>query len=380
MTRWAWISVWLLWGCEAVNGRAGGDAGLPGLGEGGDEGGATDPADDDDGEGGHDDGAGTGHGLDDGDDDGAKFDLPNPDAGPLDCVDGRCGACSIPEHQPCDAGTNDPFVALGIGCAGELPVTTSADGPATARGIRTSFGSNATFDPREGSAYAVIGSGLVSELDQTTPTGDLDAFPTYCNDDLGAYDPGDTLPAPLRSNDVMGDCAADAALVGTGDCSKTVQEQFTQGDSANDYVELRLVVDVPDDVISFSYDFAFFSTEYPVYYGSTFNDMFVGWLESESWTGNVSFDGDGNPISLNAGFLDHKDDGGNLPELAGTCMRQHAGTDWLTTTAGVVPGETITVVFAIFDLSDSILDSYVFLDNFQWGCDPTDTPTTEPEG
>jgi hypothetical protein len=61
-------------------------------------------------------------------------------------------------------------------------------------------------------------------------------------------------------------------------------------------------------------------------------------------------------------------------------MKQHAGTHWLTTTAGVAPGEHITVVFAIFDLSDSILDSYAFIDNFQWGCDPTGMPSTEPEG
>jgi hypothetical protein len=88
----------------------------------------------------------------------------------------------------------------------------------------------------------------------------------------------------------------------------------------------------------------------------------------------------GNPISLNAGFLDFQDDGGNLPEFQGTCMRYHAGTKWLSTTAGVVPGESITVVFAIFDLSDSILDSYAFLDNFQWGCDGDSKPSTKPVG
>ena len=46
----------------------------------------------------------------------------------------------------------------------------------------------------------------------------------------------------------------------------------------------------------------------------------------------------------------------------------------------VTPGEHITVVFAIFDLSDSILDSYVFIDNFEWGCDGTDHPNTVPVG
>jgi hypothetical protein len=133
-------------------------------------------------------------------------------------------------------------------------------------------------------------------------------------------------------------------------------------------------------VTSFSYDLAFFTTEWPEYANSTFNDMYVGWLSSELWTGNISFDALGNPVSLNAGFLDFQDGGGALPEFAGTCMRQHAGTNWLATTASVAPGEVITLVFAIFDLSDSALDSYVFLDNFQWGCEPSGKPSTEPIG
>jgi hypothetical protein len=337
-----------------IGGVGGGDAGTAGD-DGGDG-----SADDDDG----------------GGDAGSKFDLPphDPD-GP-----GAPAECSLPEHMPCDDGTGDPFVALGLGCPGELEVHGSTQGPDTARGVRTSLGSTHAFDPTEGQAYAVIGSGLVAELDTETPDDDIAAFPTHCNDDLGDFDPGASLPAPLRTNDVEGDCSADAGLIGSGDCSNTIAEQFTQGDSANDYVELRFEVDVPKDVISFSYDFAFLSTEYPAYFGSTFNDMYVGWLESEAWTGNISFDAEGNPISLNAGFLDFKDDDGTLPELAGTCMRQHAATDWLTSTSGVTPGEHITLVFAVFDLSDSALDSYVLLDNFEWGCDPTLVPQTEPVG
>ena len=314
-------------------------------------------------------------------DDGPKFDLGTPDGGGPGpgCETDRC-ECTIPDHVPCDAGTDDPFHAMGLNCAGELQVVASVSGPEDAIGIRSSFGATATFDPREGSVYAVIGSGHVSELDSETPAGDSNAFPEHCNDDLGDYDPGASLPAPIEPVDVGGDCTATPNLLGTGDCSNTIQEQFDQGGEANDYVELRFELDVPPDVISFSYDFAFFSTEYPYYSGSAFNDMYIGWLESEAWTGNISFDATGNPISLNAGFLEYADDGADLPELDGTCMKQHAGTDWLTTTAGVVPGEHITVVFAIFDLSDSILDSYAFLDNFQWGCDPTGEPQTEPEG
>jgi hypothetical protein len=127
----------------------------------------------------------------------------------------------------------------------------------------------------------------------------------------------------------------------------------------------------------FSYDLAMFSTEYPDFYQTQYNDMFVAWLESEAWTGNVSFDEAGNPISLNAGFLDYKDAPNaydcpapcNAPELQGTAMQGHAGTKWLTTSAPVTPGETIELIFAVFDLSDGVLDTVVLLDNWLWNCD-----------
>nr|WP_255216144.1 choice-of-anchor L domain-containing protein [Pseudenhygromyxa sp. WMMC2535] len=173
-----------------------------------------------------------------------------------------------------------------------------------------------------------------------------------------------------------------------GDCSSTIDSQLNGG--AYDYTEIRIVADVPSTVNSFSYNLAFFSYEYPEYYGSQYNDMYIGWLESEVWTGNISFDAEGAPISLNAGFLDYRDanaandpecNGGcSAPELHGTCMEGHAGTKWLTTSAGVQPGETVTIVFAIFDMSDSILDSYAFIDNFQWGCEGDVPPETVPIG
>ena len=302
----------------------------------------------------------------------------------LPCAEGGdCDeACDAYEHTPCDDGTTDLFRAMGLGCPGDAEVTVSVDGTLAAMGVRTGFGNTDEWAPREGSAFAVIGSGFVTDLDSETPANDIDLGPTHCNDDLGdEYDKGLMLPAPIRTSDVLGDCATDPTVLGTGDCSSTIQDQFNQGGSANDYTEIRVVATVPPTNNSLSYDFAFFSTEYPAYYGSTYNDMYIGWLESESWTGNISFDDQGNPISLNAGFLDFRDDNGTgAPELAGTCMKRHAGTKWLSSTAPVTPGEQITLVLAIFDLSDSILDSYVFLDNFGWGCEGTSTPETKPVG
>jgi len=301
--------------------------------------------------------------------------------GEMPCAEGGdCGECIPSTHEPCDQGANNMVAALGLNCPGDSEVEVTTSGNPAAMSVRTSFGGTGEWAPREGSAFAVLGSGFTTDLDLETPGGDFDVDPTHCNDDLGSYDPGGTLPAPIQTIDVGGDCAMNPALLGTGDCSNTINSQFSQGGGANDYTEVRIVASVPPTNNSLNYDFAFFSTEYPYYYGSPFNDMYVGWLESESWTGNISFDNDGNPISLNAGFLDFRDDGASLAEFDGTCMKQHAGTKWLQSVAPVTPGETITLVLAVFDLSDSILDSYVFLDNFGWGCEGEDTPSTTPVG
>ena len=53
---------------------------------------------------------------------------------------------------------------------------------------------------------------------------------------------------------------------------------------------MRIEGAVPEGQNSISYDFAFFTVEYPFYFGMPFNDMYIGWLESENWTGNISFD------------------------------------------------------------------------------------------
>ncbi len=303
--------------------------------------------------------------------------------------------CVVGEHQPCDSASQDPLQAIGLNCPGEMMVQGATMGSASAIGVRKSFGGTDAFAPREGEQYLVLGSGRVDELDSETPNSDGEFDhddPTYCNDDLGPFDTN-TLPAPLNPKNVGAQtCDADPSLIGTGDCSNTLQQEWDDAMAggctingipcpiANDYTELRFTAQVPASATSLSYNLAFMTTEWPAYFDTQYNDFYVGWLESEQWTGNISFDQDGNPISLNAAFFNYLDHNGTLPELAGTCMRYHGATEWLTTTAPVSPGEMVTLVFAIFDLSDSILDSYVFLDNFQWGCEGGVPPQTVPQG
>ncbi|MGB1698334.1 MAG: choice-of-anchor L domain-containing protein [Nannocystaceae bacterium] len=309
-------------------------------------------------------------GSDDGN--GEKFDVAQAEGGDGD----GDGDCTVPTHTPCDSGNATYGQAMGLGCPGELPFVPVFSGGNGSIGLRSSFGPTNEFNPREGLKYVVISNGLVADLD----TPNTSTSPTSCNTSLGAYPTGGTLPAPLVPVNVGAqDCTQNPSLIGTGDCSNTIQDQFDQGGgvSGSDYTELRLEnITVPGGATSFSYDLAFFSTEYPVYYQTVYNDMYVGWLESMQWTGNISFDEQGNPISLNAGFLNYTD---GAPELANTCVNFNAGTKWLTSTASVVPEETITLVFAVFDLSDSVLDTFVFLDNFQWGCEGG-PPSTTPAG
>ena len=284
------------------------------------------------------------------------------------------GNCGAPNPVHCDDEDDDPWHALGLNCNGGPQVNGEYNGDD--RSLYVHEGPVGTFNPppfppREGDKMVILSSGVSDEL----------LIPGhFATQDVAGYvDNGsDVLPEPIvvTKVDEIETCADDSSLIGEGDCSNTIEDQWTQGNGANDYAELRMEVQVPANTTGFSYDLAMFSTEYPNYYQTQFNDMYIAWLESETWTGNISFDEAGNPISLNAGFLDYKDAPNPYdcpapcvaPELEGTAMVGHAGTKWLTTSASVLPLEDITLVFAVFDLSDGALDTFILLDNWLWNC------------
>jgi hypothetical protein len=285
-----------------------------------------------------------------------------------DCPAGGCGACELP-HEAC-ADEGDPLRAMGLACPDRMVDDATASVNAEAIAILDGIGTGTIYAPREGDTLVALGTGSIAGLTSMA----------FCNAFLGAEFDVSTLPEPIRVDGVDGDCQDDTTLVGTGDCSKTIAAQFNAGMFAHDYSEIRFTTVAPEGATAVKFDFAFLSSEYPDYYPSEFNDMFIAWLESERWTGNVSFDMQGNPISLNAGFLDYRDDDGALEQFAGTCIASHAGTRWLTSTAAIAPGEEITMLFAIFDMADAMYDSFVLLDNFRWGCDDDmGPPSTMPD-
>lgn len=165
------------------------------------------------------------------------------------------------------------------------------------------------------------------------------------------------------------------------------------GDEVNDPVVLRLTLKVPSNASGFSFDFAFFSDEFATYVGSPFNDRFMVNLTSQAFSGNVSFDAENNPISINASFMKECSTTGdqssyNVPNvraqcqnagnLAGTGFELDGGTGLLRTQAPVVAGEIVVIDFVIGDVSDSAFDSSVIIDNFQWIATGVTDPGTNP--
>jgi hypothetical protein len=171
--------------------------------------------------------------------------------------------------------------------------------------------------------------------------------------------------------------------------------------TANDSVNLKLTIRVPTNAKALMFDFNFYSSEYIQYVCSEFNDSFVALLNTKApidpkFAGNVSVDAKGNPINVNSGFFEVCTPGTSTPpgsktfacskgikELEGTGYwddmdpTEHGATSWLETRAPVVPGETITMQFAIWDTGDHALDSSVLIDNWRWDAKGTTAPITD---
>jgi len=169
----------------------------------------------------------------------------------------------------------------------------------------------------------------------------------------------------------------------------------------NDPAALEVEIRVPTNAKSFTFDFNFYTFEFPDYICSTFNDFFVAlmWPKHELLPdNNISFDQDGNPVSVNNSLLQvcqsQNAKGKFFPCPLGPSMLQgtgfgamdimctggqnHAATGWLTTQAPVTAGDILKLRFAIWDSGDHILDSTVLIDNFTWSTETADDILTKP--
>lgn len=149
----------------------------------------------------------------------------------------------------------------------------------------------------------------------------------------------------------------------------------------NDLVQLTLVLTPPPGMTSLSFDFAFYSEEFPDYIGFDFNDAFIAELGAEPFDSmitivgneinspaNFALDPNGEVVSVNVAF------GFNPADPNPDTDTTYDGTSGLLSAIGCLPEEpptgNVVLILSITDLGDSILDSAVFLDNFQWGTSP----------
>lgn len=160
---------------------------------------------------------------------------------------------------------------------------------------------------------------------------------------------------------------------------------------AFDSAALELVIRVPTNANSLGFEFDFFTTEYPAWVCDQYNDLFATFFDpapAGALSGNVSFDSDRNPISVNSGLLAICQPGQNTTgapfpcpggpgELAGTGYDSGASTGWVRSHAFLPPGQTVHVRFTVWDTADWMLDSLVLLDHAEFDVDGS-APETNP--
>ncbi len=156
----------------------------------------------------------------------------------------------------------------------------------------------------------------------------------------------------------------------------------------HDGVALEVTLRAPTNAVGFSYDFKFYTYDWPDWTCGAFNDFFLGLLSpapSGQSDGNLSFDFQGNLISANVSFLNVCDScSGGISELAGTGYdaasgtKNHGATSWLRTTAPVQAGSQISLRFTVYDSGDGALDSSALVDNFAWITQGTPSVGTTP--
>jgi hypothetical protein len=244
-------------------------------------------------------------------------------------------------------------------------------------GILTAFGRR--LKPRAGGAMLALSSGIARAGDTTVgKIGPSPADAEMCT--RTRMPPG----FPVSSYSTCGDLEKIPGIT----------------KDANDAIALELVIRVPTNASSLSFDFNFHTFEYKEFVCSDFNDAFVALLYSKApdlpASKNIAFDSQQNPVSVNNGFVEvceawrYEGTQGGTPfvrdfpcglgiaDLADTGFEEHAATGWLQTHSNVVPGEELTLRFAIWDAGDEALDSTVLVDNFKWDAKPGTTVTMRP--
>ena len=292
------------------------------------------------------------------------IDVPSEEGQPAS--DENCNGMVDEELPLCDTGLNleDPDARMAAAAidlcqdasAGGFGVIsaayTRADGspfePNAQHGLQSTFGSNVV--PRLGDGMLALSTGHAR----------VPAQPDECNQASCSSNFGGSAPSGFPQD--VPNCPGSTNI--------------------NDDVTLSLNLRAPANATGYSFDFMFYSFEYPEFVCSSFNDQFVAIVTPApegSINGNIAFDSMTNPVSVNIAFFDVCE---GCPEgttdLEGTgfdSWNDAGATRWLRTQAPVQGGSEFTIDFTIWDTGDTALDSTVLIDNFRWLAEPVDVGT-----
>jgi len=254
---------------------------------------------------------------------------------------------------------------------------------AISHSIRPAFGTNNV--PRYGSALVVLSTGAAAAPAQTNPS--FVAFQEGANNGKQSLPPSDWFTAHNNTYPAPPGCPA------------------ASGIATVDPVMLTLRLRVPSNARSFSLDANLFIADFPEFICSSFNDFFVALLDS-SFAGNPANPADKNlanyigfPLNAslayaNTGLFTQCVNGpigceqgaiaGTITTCTGTTGLVGTGMDtadttcnpgggmvgggtgWLVMRGNVVPGETIQLRLAIWDIGDFRYDSLILLDHLRW--------------
>jgi len=222
----------------------------------------------------------------------------------------------------------------------------SSPGYPLGHGLLPGFGNNVTV--QGGERLLALSSGAAR---QPTDPCYVDVYPGFNKGYTGGYPDG----FPKGTLGCSGSCPATA--------------------TPHDDAALEVVLRIPHNAAGISFDFKFYTTDYPVWTCTIYNDLFVAILDpipAGQTDGNIALDTHGDPMTVNSGDLQvcsavscYTCELGTA-DLDGTGFEDHGATGWLTASTPVEPGGLITLRFAIYDSGDGTNDSTVLIDNFRW--------------
>jgi Putative metal-binding motif len=334
---------------------------------------------------------------------------------PADGIDQDCDG--IPDDEPtgCDVGatlaSDDPFeAALAIDLCRRT--TESATGK-----LRTWGVIDATFVAPDGSdlcqsygnaspqpAYScaananfALGHGNLTGLGVTPPEQGSHMLALSSGTARDPTDPGYQSPSGFDKQFLVR--AASGFPAPTPACPGILATISVDG------AALQLTIRVPTNARSLSMNENFFSYEFPTYVCSEYDDTFVIEMTpvpSGLANPNIAFDQSGNTLGVNSSLFQVCDPqivvGTNFPCPLGPSSLQGTGfsagdsdgfggdrgaTGWLKTVVNIGPelrGKDITLLFAVWDGGDGVLDSTALVDNLVWSDESaSSTPVTVPQ-